>query len=138
MLPKRRKATMWQVYGRRDGKKIYVGTYASEIEAKAAERRYAVTQEQIAAGELPAELDLDRTVKQATEEWLASLKASGSRSHGGYTDRAQRIIANTPMGRFGSADELNGAVQWLCSDAASFVTGAVIPVDGGFSVFSGV
>lgn len=57
---------------------------------------------------------------------------------GGYTERAQRVIANTPMGRFGSADELNGAVQWLCSDAASFVTGAVIPVDGGFSVFSGV
>jgi len=83
---------MWQVYGRRDGKKIYVGTYASEIEAKVAERRYAVTQEQIAAGELPAELDLDRTVKQATEEWLASLKASGSRSHGGYTDRVRIYI----------------------------------------------
>ena len=55
----RRKATMWQVYGRRDGKKSYVGTYASEIEARAAERRHAVTQEQIAAGELPAELDLE-------------------------------------------------------------------------------
>ncbi len=57
---------------------------------------------------------------------------------GSYTERAQKIIAKTPMGRFGSADELNGAVQWLCSDAASFVTGVVIPVDGGFSVFSGV
>lgn len=57
---------------------------------------------------------------------------------GSYTSRAQTIIAKTPMGRFGSADELNGAVQWLCSDAASFVTGAVIPVDGGFSAFSGV
>ena len=57
---------------------------------------------------------------------------------GGYTERAQKIIAKTPMGRFGSADELNGAVQWLCSDAASFVTGVVIPVDGGFSVYSGV
>ncbi len=57
---------------------------------------------------------------------------------GSYTERAQKVIAKTPMGRFGSADELNGAVQWLCSDAASFVTGVVIPVDGGFSVFSGV
>jgi NAD(P)-dependent dehydrogenase (short-subunit alcohol dehydrogenase family) len=57
---------------------------------------------------------------------------------GGYTERAQKIIAKTPMGRFGSADELNGAVQWLCSDAASFVTGVVIPIDGGFSVYSGV
>jgi len=57
---------------------------------------------------------------------------------GSYTTRANTIIAKTPMGRFGSADELNGAVQWLCSDAASFVTGVVIPVDGGFSAFSGV
>jgi len=57
---------------------------------------------------------------------------------GSYTTRANTIIAKTPMGRFGSANELNGAVQWLCSDAASFVTGVVIPVDGGFSAFSGV
>jgi NAD(P)-dependent dehydrogenase (short-subunit alcohol dehydrogenase family) len=57
---------------------------------------------------------------------------------GSYTKRAQTVIAKTPMGRFGSPDELNGAVQWLCSDAASFVTGTVIPIDGGFSAFSGV
>jgi NAD(P)-dependent dehydrogenase (short-subunit alcohol dehydrogenase family) len=57
---------------------------------------------------------------------------------GGYTERAQKVIAKTPMKRFGSADELNGCVQWLCSDAASFVTGVVIPIDGGFSVYSGV
>ena len=57
---------------------------------------------------------------------------------GSYTPRARAIIARTPMGRFGKPEELVGAVQWLSSDAASFVTGAVIPVDGGFSVFSGV
>ncbi|MGH9884337.1 MAG: SDR family oxidoreductase, partial [bacterium] len=39
---------------------------------------------------------------------------------------------------FGNPDELVGAVRWLCSDAASFVTGTVIPIDGGFSAFSGV
>jgi NAD(P)-dependent dehydrogenase (short-subunit alcohol dehydrogenase family) len=57
---------------------------------------------------------------------------------GSYTTRARTIIDRTPMGRFGTPEELNGAVQWLCSDAASFVTGAVIPIDGGFSAFSGV
>ena len=57
---------------------------------------------------------------------------------GSHTERANSIIAHTPMGRFGRPEELNGAVQWLCSDAASFVTGAVIPVDGGFGVFGGL
>ncbi len=57
---------------------------------------------------------------------------------GSYTERGETIIANTPMKRFGEAKELNGAVQWLLSDAASFVTGIVVPIDGGFSAFSGV
>jgi NAD(P)-dependent dehydrogenase (short-subunit alcohol dehydrogenase family) len=54
------------------------------------------------------------------------------------TPRAKTIVAKTPMGRFGNPDELIGAVRWLSSDAASFVTGAIIPIDGGFSAFSGV
>ncbi|MBA3645734.1 MAG: SDR family oxidoreductase [Gemmatimonadaceae bacterium] len=57
---------------------------------------------------------------------------------GGHTARAETILAHTPMKRFGRPDELNGAIRWLCSDSASFVTGVVLPVDGGFSVFSGV
>ena len=57
---------------------------------------------------------------------------------GTYTNRGEKIINNTPMGRFGNADELNGTIQFLCSDASKFVTGVVIPVDGGFNAFSGV
>lgn len=57
---------------------------------------------------------------------------------GSYTDRGNTIIQNTPMKRFGNADELNGAVHYLCTDASKFVTGIVVPVDGGFSAFSGV
>ncbi|NPA35728.1 MAG: SDR family oxidoreductase [Chlorobi bacterium] len=57
---------------------------------------------------------------------------------GSLTERSKKVIAKTPMGRFGDIDELNGAVQFLCSDAASFITGVVLPVDGGFRAFSGV
>jgi NAD(P)-dependent dehydrogenase (short-subunit alcohol dehydrogenase family) len=57
---------------------------------------------------------------------------------GTYTERGEKIIRNTPMGRFGNAEELNGAIHFLCSDASKFITGVVIPVDGGFSAFSGV
>lgn len=57
---------------------------------------------------------------------------------GSYTDRSRKVLAKTPMKRFGDISELNGAVQFLCSDAASFITGAILPVDGGFSSFSGV
>jgi NAD(P)-dependent dehydrogenase (short-subunit alcohol dehydrogenase family) len=57
---------------------------------------------------------------------------------GSYTDRGKKILDKTPMHRFGEAEELNGAIHWLISDAASFVTGTVIPIDGGFNVFSGV
>lgn len=57
---------------------------------------------------------------------------------GELTARGQTIIDHTPMGRFGQAEELVGTVIWLLSDAAKFVTGVVVPIDGGFSAFSGV
>lgn len=52
---------------------------------------------------------------------------------GSYTDRGQQIINHTPMGRFGKAEELDGAVVWLASGGSTFVTGQNLVVDGGFS-----
>jgi NAD(P)-dependent dehydrogenase (short-subunit alcohol dehydrogenase family) len=52
---------------------------------------------------------------------------------GSYTERGAQILAHTPMARFGKAEELGGAVVWLASEGASFVTGQNIVVDGGFS-----
>ncbi|PIP00182.1 SDR family oxidoreductase [Pleomorphomonas carboxyditropha] len=58
---------------------------------------------------------------------------------GELTERARKIVAHTPMGRFGEADELIGALLFLASEKASgFVNGVVLPVDGGFSAYSGV
>ncbi len=58
--------------------------------------------------------------------------------NGGLTPRGQAILAHTPMARFGEPPDLIGAVAWLLSPASSFVTGIVVPIDGGFSAFSGV
>lgn len=57
---------------------------------------------------------------------------------GSLTPRGQQIIQHTPFKRFGKPEELIGTLLWLCSDASKFVTGTIIPVDGGFSAFSGV
>lgn len=57
---------------------------------------------------------------------------------GKLTDRGQTIIDHTPMKRFGTPEDLEGTVFWLLSPASTFVTGILIPIDGGFSAFSGV
>jgi len=65
--------------------------------------------------------------------YLLTDKASGE-----LTERGRQILAHTPMGRFGQPEDLIGAVLWLLSPAAAFVTGIVVPIDGGFSAFGGV
>jgi NAD(P)-dependent dehydrogenase (short-subunit alcohol dehydrogenase family) len=57
---------------------------------------------------------------------------------GEYTPRAKSVVAHTPMGRFGDPEELLGGVLWLLSPEASFVTGSVVYIDGGFTAYSGV
>jgi NAD(P)-dependent dehydrogenase (short-subunit alcohol dehydrogenase family) len=57
---------------------------------------------------------------------------------GKLTARGEAIIEHTPVGRFGEPDDLAGAVLWLASDASAFITGIVVPIDGGFAAYSGV
>jgi NAD(P)-dependent dehydrogenase (short-subunit alcohol dehydrogenase family) len=57
---------------------------------------------------------------------------------GGFTERGKTILEHTPMDKFGATEDLFGTIIWLLSDASKFVTGIVVPVDGGFSAFSGV
>jgi len=61
-----------------------------------------------------------------------------TKKEGGYTERGEKVITQTPFKRFGNPDELQGALVWLLSDASAFVTGSMICVDGGFSIFGGV
>ena len=59
-------------------------------------------------------------------------------SDGSLTQRGQQIIDQTPMGRYGTPDDLVGTTLWLCGEESKFVTGVVIPIDGGFAAYSGV
>ncbi len=61
-----------------------------------------------------------------------------TQNDGSLTPRGNTIIGQTPMGRFGEPEDLVGTTLWLCGEGASFVTGVVVPIDGGFSAFSGV
>lgn len=57
---------------------------------------------------------------------------------GAWTERGSKIVAHTPLGRLGEAQDLIGTLLWLVSAASEYVTGIVVPVDGGFSAYSGV
>jgi NAD(P)-dependent dehydrogenase (short-subunit alcohol dehydrogenase family) len=57
---------------------------------------------------------------------------------GSFTARGEKILRNTPMGRFGNPDDLTSTLLWLCDPASRFVTGITVPVDGGFSAYKGV
>ncbi|MNL83934.1 putative oxidoreductase UxuB [compost metagenome] len=57
---------------------------------------------------------------------------------GSLTERGNKIISQTPMGRFGEPNDLDSTLLWLCNPASRFVTGIVVAVDGGFLAYSGV
>lgn len=85
----------FQVYGRRGGRKVYVGSYDSRREAAEAEEDFKVTQRKIERGELPADLDEKRTLASAADAWLRSLKQTGSRSESIYRRRVDRHVLPT-------------------------------------------
>ena len=128
-----------QVYGRRAGRKVYVGTFESKREAEAAERRFAVTQEQIAAGELPAELDLKRTLSEAAAAWLTSLEQRGSRSHKSYGN-SMSLYVLPQLGTVAIARMTKGHVmRWRDELARRFspatVNGALTALQSALSYF---
>ena len=70
-------------------------------------------------------------VNERSKAYLGTVKE-------GLTARGEQVIGHTPMCRFGEADDLLGCAKWLLGEESSFVTGATIPVDGGFLTLSGV
>ena len=139
MIKRSKNGERFEVYGRRNGKKVYVGTYDSRREAEAVERRYLVTQEQIAAGELPPEIDLKRTLNEATDEWLASLKASKSRSHGAYGEflkyQVLPRLGDAAIAKVTKARIMGWRDEVATSYAPTTVNSALICLSSAFSYF---
>jgi integrase len=91
----------FQVYGKRNGRKVYLGTFASRKEAVAADEDHRAKQRRIAAGELPPDHDDRRTFRQAAALWVAMLRDTSSRSLDGYEGRVEnhflQEFADTPL-----------------------------------------
>lgn len=136
----------WQAYGRRDGKKVYVGTYDSEKAAKLALEEHRVTTRKIDAGELPPEVDERLALNVAVEKWLASLEKNGSRSHRAYAEfmryqvlptlgpvaiaritKARVLAWRDSLTSEYSARTVNSALGALSAAFASFVDRGLVP-----------
>ncbi len=115
----------FHVYVRRAGKQEFHGSFASRKEAVSAERRQLVLQEQIDAGELPPEIDLRRTLKQATDAWLESLEANGSRSHTAYRNSLKIYILPT-LGPIPIAKITKASVMTFRDDMARKFSAATV------------
>lgn len=85
----------WQVYGRRAGRKVYIGTYGTRREAIAADEDHRTTQRRVRAGELPAAADGKRTLGEALDEWLEWVLTAQPRSYGTYASRVKNHIKPT-------------------------------------------
>lgn len=139
MIRKSRNGERFEVYGRANGKKVYVGTYDSKREAESAERRHVVTQEQIEAGELPPEVDLRRTLKQASDEWLLALDRSKSRSRRPYGEflhyQVLPTLADVPIAKFTKRTVEEWRDRTLTKYAPSSVNSALGALSSAFAWF---
>lgn len=122
-----------------NGRKKHLGSFDSRREAESAERREKVTQEMIADGELAPETDTKRTLKQAVDEWLASLEANKSRSHEAYKNRMELYILPTlgivPIARIGKPQVLRWRDTQAARFAAATVNGTLTCLSSAFSYF---
>ena len=122
-----------------DGKRKYVGAFGTPKEAKEAEQEHAVTQRKIATGELPAEVDLGRTLTDAAKDWLKSLEQRGSRSHGQYKVRMNRYILPTlgkvPIARLTKGHVMRWRDEESSKRAPATVNGSLVCLSSALSYF---
>ncbi len=146
--------TRWEVYGMRGAcsvacehkecakgrkRKVYVGSFGSEKLAKIEERKYEVTQQMIADGELAPESDTKRTLAQGAEDWLASLKKRGSRSHDSYTNSMGIYLlpelGTLPLSRVTASRIMEWRDTMAVKFAPATVNGALTCLSSAFTYF---
>lgn len=120
-------------------RKVYVGTYDSEKLAKKAEQTHKVTQQMIADGELPPEVDTKRTVEEGATDWLASLERRRSRSHSSYTKSINGYVLPTfralPISRVTKTHVENWRDEMATRLAPATVNGAIACMQSAFNHF---
>lgn len=130
---------MFQVYGRRNGKQIYVSTHASRKEAKDADEDFASQSRAIERGELPPDVSLSRTFREAAKEWLASLDKSKRRCAKGYRKRVdiylEKAFGDVLITRVTSANVMRFRDENAEKFAPSTVNGLLICLSSAFSYF---
>jgi integrase len=135
----RDEGTRFQVYERRNGKQVYVGTFDSKRTATRAEEEFRVTQRKIEAGELAPETDLKRTFKQASDEWMASLKANKVRSASSYETRLELYILATfgdvPIARITAPQIMRWRDEQASKLSVASVNGSLTCLSSAFSYF---
>jgi integrase len=131
----------YQVYGRRAGrdKKVYVGSYASKREAIAIDEDFRTTQRKIVSGELPSDVDIERTFSVAAEAWIKALREAGSRSWDEYESRVRNHLAvefgSVPIVKIRKLEVVRWRDRISATVSASFVNALVGTLSSAFTWF---